>query len=675
MLPQITRQSFIFGLLFIVYAVSLTVKRNASFWSKGIVDEGIVTGLLTTETAGERVGAFGSAWETANGVGKILSAIVVDASSPAQLLALALFLQGAGGIAFMLPLFSPLAARASGGGAAGAGAPLMTADRALLLSISLWAASGFAQAFIWPALSRVFLSWFPRPEQRGRWYSMLAISQNVGAAIGPELTAPAAKIWGWRARAAVPALLAIATSVAAFAALTDAPPASAAADVAGATGKASGVGSGAEAAGDAAKSAAAAAAEAANKDAAAASAASAAPLQAGKISGSQHAASDGTFAGSSPMPSVASRARRRRRSLDDAVVGPGMGGAGAAAGGGGAGSGVVAGGAATRPISAALISVLASPSVWLLSASYFFNSFVRNGLTSSFAFLLPGATASRANIAYEVGGALGGLAAGAISDKLFASRRAPAMALFGLVLVPLPLLLARLGNAPEAVTLVSYFAIGVAAFPPHTLNGLISRAFRAPPPPLRPRGCDGGSLTHPHPHPHAYPCRRARRARRNDCGSGRVARGGAGGVCRRRRARLGAHCRLYGGRGRSAPSDGDHVARRCRAAQRARRGAAVEFEGALGAVSGRCGGLRVGVQSCQRNYVNNVVRSCRRVAIRLVYEMSVAIVWTCATPRDTRTKDECPSTNAGAGRVVGQQSPRRGSIPSARAPLTRSIRS
>lgn len=464
MMPQVTRQSFIFGLLFICYAVSLTVKRNASFWSKGIVDEGILTGLLTNETAGERVGAFGSAWETANGVGKILSAIVVDASSPAQLLALALFFQGVGGIAFIVPLFSPLAARAAGG----AGVPRLAADRALLISICIWAASGFAQAFIWPALSRVFLSWFPRPEQRGRWYSALAISQNVGAAIGPELTEPAAKIWGWRARAAVPALLAVATSVAAFAALTDAP--SPSASDAPASVKSSGGGIAVETAatGDA-KSTVTIPADSVTKDAAVL-------LPPQTIQSKVCENADSSFSGSSPMPAVASRARRRRRSLDD-VVGSGSsavgGGAGAVTAGVGAGA---VGGAAQRPISAALVSVLASPSVWLLSASYFFNSFVRNGLTSSFAFLLPGATASRANIAYEVGGALGGLAAGAISDKLFASRRAPAMALFGLFLVPLPLLLSRLGSAPEAITLISYFAIGVAAFPPHTLNGLISRA-------------------------------------------------------------------------------------------------------------------------------------------------------------------------------------------------------
>ena len=139
-------------------------------------------------------------------------------------------------------------------------------------------------------------------------------------------------------------------------------------------------------------------------------------------------------------------------------------------------------------------TVLASPALWLLSINYFFNSFVRNGITASIDVLFRGApngAAAAANVAYEFGGAIGGLASGALSDAVFSSRRAPAMAIFGAFLIPLPLLLPYLRGAPvaaaaAAVTFPStlahilYFFIGSTAFPPHVLNGLVSREVTRP---------------------------------------------------------------------------------------------------------------------------------------------------------------------------------------------------
>jgi sugar phosphate permease len=58
------------------------------------------------------------------------------------------------------------------------------------------------------------------------------------------------------------------------------------------------------------------------------------------------------------------------------------------------------------------------------------------------------------------------------------------MAAFGAALVPLPLLLPLLRDAPAALQTPAvaalYAALGLAAFPPHVLNGLMSRELAPP---------------------------------------------------------------------------------------------------------------------------------------------------------------------------------------------------
>jgi OPA family sugar phosphate sensor protein UhpC-like MFS transporter len=72
----------------------------------------------------------------------------------------------------------------------------------------LWGINGFAQAFAWPALAKIFMAWFPSPETRGKMYAILATSQNAGAAIAPHLFAPLMLTYGWRAALVVPGVLA-----------------------------------------------------------------------------------------------------------------------------------------------------------------------------------------------------------------------------------------------------------------------------------------------------------------------------------------------------------------------------------------------------------------------------------------------------------------------------------
>ncbi len=455
----LTRQQAVFILIFLSYAVSLVVKRNASFWVTGVVTDGYATA--------DTVGVLGSLWETANGVGKLLSAVIVDAaSSPAALLAAALASQGGGA----LGLFASLSLRAASPGARAA---------AFRVAAAAWAFSGLAQAAIWPALTRVFMAWYPNPAQRGTWYAVLATSQNAGAALAPLLTDAAARAFGWRARVLVPAVLAISFAATVKAALQDRPP---------------GMSVGAEDASSTRKASIATLTSPA--PAAARVRPRVSPSRSHSAIGKKIFADDAGIPRERVARGGAALAENRDRGQLTAHIKIGRSRSPAAIRQQSV-STAASEIPSAPPSSSALRAVLTSGNLWLLSINYFFNSFVRNAVTATIDVLFrgaPGGLAATANMAYEVGGALGGLASGAISDAVFGSRRAPAMALFGAALIPLPLLLPALRAASRVSsgateTLATshtlwvrfvFVVIGATAFPPHVLNGLVSREVARP---------------------------------------------------------------------------------------------------------------------------------------------------------------------------------------------------
>jgi len=128
--------------------------------------------------------------------------------------------------------------------------------------------------------------------------------------------------------------------------------------------------------------------------------------------------------------------------------------------------------------------VFLNKSLWLMAVSYFGVSMIRTCLqdwTSLFlseAKDLPFSTAARCLFLWELGGFGGSLAAGAISDLLFAGRRGPVVCLCCALLVPSFACLARLHH-PLLVQL-TYLWLGVCAFPVHVLLGLFSREVVSP---------------------------------------------------------------------------------------------------------------------------------------------------------------------------------------------------
>lgn len=88
------------------------------------------------------------------------------------------------------------------------------------------------------------------------------------------------------------------------------------------------------------------------------------------------------------------------------------------------------------------------------------------------------AVASQCLCAFEVGGFLGSLAAGRLSDLVFGGRRGPVVCVCTALLCPA---LCALAWTPSALALsAAYFAVGFLAFPVHVLLGLASRELVAP---------------------------------------------------------------------------------------------------------------------------------------------------------------------------------------------------
>jgi OPA family sugar phosphate sensor protein UhpC-like MFS transporter len=139
----------------------------------------------------------------------------------------------------------------------------------------------------------------------------------------------------------------------------------------------------------------------------------------------------------------------------------------------------------------ACTTLLKIPAFVSLAIAYIPIMFIRTSLATWTAIIFQGsnmdlAKAASCMSALEVGGFVGGLSAGFITDKVFGGRRGPLMLMFSLFCVPLclafsPLLqmdeadLGPLGLGKMATLQLLYFAIGFMSFPPHSLIGLASR--------------------------------------------------------------------------------------------------------------------------------------------------------------------------------------------------------
>lgn len=178
----------IFAALYVTYAVCYMCRRlNYSV----LVENGVVDA--------SDVGSFGSAFEMAGGAIKGVAGVLVDMYSPVAVLITA---AGTAAVSNLMFFKAP-----------------STSEK-----VALWGLNGAAQGLAWPAIARIFMSWFPDPAGRGTWYSALSTSQNLGAALAPHIIAPAVAAFGWTANLYAPGVLALICVLAVAAVVKDAPP-------------------------------------------------------------------------------------------------------------------------------------------------------------------------------------------------------------------------------------------------------------------------------------------------------------------------------------------------------------------------------------------------------------------------------------------------------------------
>lgn len=130
-----------------------------------------------------QLGLLATLLATTYGVSKFISGILADKSNPRYFMAFGLMASGFASLFF--GSFSSF----------------------YLLAI-FWSINGWFQGFGWPCCTRILTQWYSQSE-RGRWWSSLSTSLNVGGAITPIIVTFLAQLYGWRIAMIVPGLCGI----------------------------------------------------------------------------------------------------------------------------------------------------------------------------------------------------------------------------------------------------------------------------------------------------------------------------------------------------------------------------------------------------------------------------------------------------------------------------------
>ncbi|HLB53168.1 MAG TPA: MFS transporter [Chlamydiales bacterium] len=119
------------------------------------------------------------------GVSKFLSGILGDKSNPRYFMSVGLILTGCFNFFF-------------------------GASSLFWMFALFWGLNGWFQGWGWPGCAKQLTHWYSQSE-RGRWWSFLSTSQNIGGALIPLLVAGVVEYNGWRWGLYFPAMLAILT--------------------------------------------------------------------------------------------------------------------------------------------------------------------------------------------------------------------------------------------------------------------------------------------------------------------------------------------------------------------------------------------------------------------------------------------------------------------------------
>ncbi|MDE3055800.1 MAG: MFS transporter [Verrucomicrobiota bacterium] len=129
------------------------------------------------------LGLVASVLSITYGVSKFLSGVLGDKSNPRYFMAFGLILTGIANFA-------------------------MGSSSLLWVFLLAWGCNGWFQGWGWPGCAKQLTHWYSQSE-RGRWWSFMSTSQNLGGGLIPIVVATSATLLGWRWGFYVPGCLAL----------------------------------------------------------------------------------------------------------------------------------------------------------------------------------------------------------------------------------------------------------------------------------------------------------------------------------------------------------------------------------------------------------------------------------------------------------------------------------
>ena len=129
------------------------------------------------------LGIMGTVLALSYGLSKFFSGVISDQSNPRYFMAIGLIITG------ILNIFIGMSS-------------------SLWFFVGFWALNGLFQGFGWPPCVKLLSNWYSHSE-RGSWWSSWAISQNIGAIVGPLVVCFFLEYYGWRVAMFAPGVLCI----------------------------------------------------------------------------------------------------------------------------------------------------------------------------------------------------------------------------------------------------------------------------------------------------------------------------------------------------------------------------------------------------------------------------------------------------------------------------------
>lgn len=130
-----------------------------------------------------QLGLIGTIFSLTYGISKFFSGVISDQSNPRYFMALGLILTGIFNIFFGF-------------------------SSSLFLCAIFWGLNAWFQGFGWPPCVKLLSYWYSHSE-RGSWWSVWAVSQNVGGFVTPWIVALSLAHFGWRGAMFIPGILSI----------------------------------------------------------------------------------------------------------------------------------------------------------------------------------------------------------------------------------------------------------------------------------------------------------------------------------------------------------------------------------------------------------------------------------------------------------------------------------